>query len=606
MLTRPPAAREAARRAVAVGAETLLDLQHADGRWEGIVRCDPAVTAMFLLVARYVGGLSPAIEDSMLAHLDTTQLVGGGWALYPGGPASLDATLLCYAALRFAGRDMHSDPMRRARAVILAGGGLERVGFIPRTALAFWGQIPLSGLPYLSPKLLFLPRWIHPNFFDLGILLTPVLGMELLLKRQAAKRPAAGVLEELRTGEPFPRAVMSPTGAAVSWVSRVVDAAVPAQGLDRRAADWLAGMQNPDGLWAGMAFFTVRAMMALHAMDPLRYRPHIEQSMAAMIQLQVTDPGGTRWQALARSPALDTAIAVAALLDAGVTPDDPRIVLACRWLLTARGTAPGWSFAPANTRTPDTDTTLHVLEVLARAPRGLAGLDEAIETGTAWLLQMQDLGGWAMWSPGSRFRRSLVRELELNGAIDTSTPDVTARIVRALVQLRVRLRGASRRRTDAAIARAVSYLSRTQRPDGAWPGRWAVNFGYGSAQGLTATAAAGHSAAAARARGFLLEIQQSDGGWGESADSDDAGHFVPAASTTTQTSLVMLGLLAARPESDAALTRAAAFLLERQRDGRWDDETFCQTMLPGRLYFQNSLLAHCLAVAALGRVVVTR
>jgi squalene-hopene/tetraprenyl-beta-curcumene cyclase len=603
MLIRPPTTSRTARRAVAAGRERLLDLQHADGCWEGVVRCDPAVTALFLLIARYVDGLNPAIEESMLAYLDATQLAGGGWALYPGGPASLDATLLCYAALRFAGRDMDSDAMSRARQVILAGGGLENVGFIPRTALAFWGQIPLSGLPYLSPKLLFLPRWIHPNLFDLGILLTPVLGMELLLKHQAAKRPPAGILEELRTGGSFPRAVMSPAGAAVSWVSRAVDAAVPAAWLDRRAADWLAGMQNPDGLWAGMAFFTVRAMMALHAMDPERYRPHIEKSLAAMIRLQVADPGGTRWQALARSPGLDTAIAVAALLDAGVAPDDPRMVLAFRWLLDARGASQGWSFTPTNAQTPDTDTTLHVLEVLARAPRALAGIEEAVEAGTSWLLGMQDRrGGWAMWSPGLRMQRSLVRELELNGAVDTPTPDVTARVVRALARLRGRVSTETRRRIDTAMARAVVYLQQTQRPDGTWPGRWAVNVAYGTAQGLIALVAAGvGGGATARARRVLLEMQQPDGGWGESPASDAAQRFVPAPSTTTQTSLALLGLLAARPGSDDAVARAAAFLMERQRDSGWDDDTFCQTMLPGRLYFQNSLLPQCLALAALGQ-----
>jgi squalene-hopene/tetraprenyl-beta-curcumene cyclase len=114
-------------------------------------------------------------------------------------------------------------------------------------------------------------------------------------------------------------------------------------------------------------------------------------------------------------------------------------------------------------------------------------------------------------------------------------------------------------------------------------------------------AGGGNPTAVARAQRFLLAIQQPDGGWGESPASHDAGQFLPAASTTTQTSLVMLGLLAARPASEPALMRTAAFLLDRQHNGNWADATFCQTMLPGRLYFQNSLLAPCLAVAALGR-----
>ncbi len=600
MLTSPATLTASARRAVMRGTAHLLDAQQADGRWEGIVRSDPGVAAQFLLAARYVERLDPAVEVPMLAHLDRTQLVGGGWAAYPGGPQSLDVSLLCYTALRFGGRSPSSESMRRAQRPIIAAGGMEAVGFVPRFPLVFWDQIPLYGLTYLSPKVFFLPAWIHPNLFDLGIFQQAVLAVELLLKQRAVREPPAGqTLDELRTGRRFPRATMTGAGRMISAASRWVDGLVPARRLDLRAADWLALQQNSDGMWAGMALFTTRVIMALHATDPVRYRRHVETGLAGLQRLQVGD-GAARWQQLGSSPVLDTAITLAALLDAGFRPDASEPVRAFAWLLEARAADGGWSFAAENARRPDTDSTLHVLEVLARAPRSLTGLDGVLEEGIRWLLTMQDRsGGWTMWSNRLRPGGAIVRELEINGAVDISTPDVTARAVRALARLRNRSR--NRRKIDLAIARGCTYLKQAQRRDGSWPGRWAVNYGYGTAQGVTALAAAGDKGGGiARARRFLLDIQQNDGGWGESPASDGAGQFVPASSTATQTALVMLGLLADRSASEHPLTRAAEFLLERQRDGRWDDETFCQTMLPERLYFQNSLLAHSLALAAVG------
>jgi squalene-hopene/tetraprenyl-beta-curcumene cyclase len=601
MLTRPLTIDDTVHRAVARGRATLLDLQHDDGRWEGIARSDPGVTAQFLLMTRYLDRSDPATDAPLLAYLDRSQRPGGGWAAYPDGPPSLDVTLLCYAALRFAGRSPGSAPMLRARSVILAAGGIEAVGFVARFPLVFCDQIPGFTLTYLSPKLLFLPRWLHPHLRDLGILLQDVLPLELLLKQRAAKAPPPGRdIQELRAGRPFSRVAMSPLGAAISRLGEVVDIVAPARSLDRNAARWFAEQQNGDGLWAGNAVFTMRGVMALHATEPGRYTQRIERAIEGMRRLQIAD-GGTRWQQLALTPVLDTAIAVTALLDAGLPSGETRLLRAMRWLTAAQGADGGWSFSLENAATPDTDTTLHALEALARAPTSVPGVTEAIASGIRWLLARQDTsGGWAMWPTRWRSGRTMVREVELARVMDVSTPDVTARTVRALTLLQS-LRGpnAALRR---AIHRALVYLRSVQRSDGSWPGRWAVNYTYGTAQGLTAMAVAGeHDGAPARARGFLQATQQADGGWGESPDSDAAEVFIPAPSTVTQTSLALLGLLAAPDPGDSAVARGTAFLLERERDGVWDDDTFRQTVLLGRMYYQNSLFATSLAVTALAR-----
>jgi len=617
VITTPPIAATTlasqARRAVRESVDALLDRQGEDGHWQARVDSDPSVTAQYLLTAGFVGRVDPEIETPMLEYLRQSQLPEGGWPAYPGGPASLDVSLLCYAALKLGGYPAESPELARARRMILAAGGLEMVGFIPRAALAIWNQIPYESLTYVSPKFLLIPPAISPNLRDLGILLQAALPVWLLSKRRVLRTRFTGLdLAELYTGGRFPRLSMRVTDLAVSAASRLMDSLWPAPGVDRRAVDWLAERQNADGLWTGLALFTNRGLMALETLDPGRYASAIDAGMAGLARLHVSE-GRMRWQQVGYSPVLDTAISVRSLIDAGIRADDPRLRAAFDWLIetqsrrrgdwqqNAPGVEPGgWSFIPENNRNADTDTTLHVLEVLALAPPDVAGRSEALARGVQWLLGMQNRdGSWGMFGRQPVWRLALPRELERNGVMDRGVPDVTARVIRALSRLEA-LSGVD---VGAAMTRGRRFLTATQGADGSWPGRWAVNYTYGTAQGLTALAGTGEAGRAGRARAFLTATQHADGGWGESPESYAAGRFVSAPSTVTQTGLVQLALLTAVPPDDPTLVAGMRFLLDRRPSGGglWTEDTFCQVVLPGRLYFQNTLLAGCFGLMAVSR-----
>ena len=64
---------------------------------------------------------------------------------------------------------------------------------------------------------------------------------------------------------------------------------------------------------------------------------------------------------------------------------------------------------------------------------------------------------------------------------------------------------------------------------------------------------------------WLRSVQNPDGGWGESCESDLAGCFVPRPmSTPSQTAWALEGLLAAgsRPQADPAVKRGIEFLIK--------------------------------------------
>ena len=90
-------------------------------------------------------------------------------------------------------------------------------------------------------------------------------------------------------------------------------------------------------------------------------------------------PGRSRRLEACQSPVWDTALAMIALTDAGVAPDDPAMLRAAGWLLgeevaqsgdwaVARpGLAPGgWAFEFANLNYPDVDDTAEVVLALGR------------------------------------------------------------------------------------------------------------------------------------------------------------------------------------------------------------------------------------------------
>jgi squalene-hopene/tetraprenyl-beta-curcumene cyclase len=125
-----------------------------------------------------------------------------------------------------------------------------------------------------------------------------------------------------------------------------------------------------------------------------------------------------------------------------------------------------------------------------------------------------------------------------------------------------------------------------QETDGSWFGRWGTNYIYGTWSALCALNAAGvdrQSPAVRRAVGWLVRIQNPDGGWGEDADSyklDYKGHE-PAPSTASQTAWALLALMAAGEVDHPAVARGVSYLLRTQGQyGFWPEERFTATGFP--------------------------
>src|SRR2546427_11471452 len=94
-------------------------------------------------------------------------------------------------------------------------------------------------------------------------------------------------------------------------------------------------------------------------------------------------------------------------------------------------------------------------------------------------------GGWAA------FDRDINRQVleyvpfaDHNAMLDPSCPDITARVFEALGHFGYRA-------GHPAIERAIAFLRQTQDSRGCWPGRWGVNYIYGTWQVLQGLARIG-------------------------------------------------------------------------------------------------------------------
>ena len=138
----------------------------------------------------------------------------------------------------------------------------------------------------------------------------------------------------------------------------------------------------------------------------------------------------------------------------------------------------GWAFEYANNVYPDIDDTAVALIALApfrNEPKWRArGIEDAIQRGVDWLVAMQSAGGgWGAFDKDNT--KQLLTKIpfcDFGEALDPPSVDVTAHVVEAFGKL-----GLSRPH-PAMVGR--SYIRAQQEPDGAWFGRWGVNYIYGT------------------------------------------------------------------------------------------------------------------------------
>jgi squalene-hopene/tetraprenyl-beta-curcumene cyclase len=153
--------------------------------------------------------------------------------------------------------------------------------------------------------------------------------------------------------------------------------------------------------------------------------------------------------------------------------------------------------------------------------------------------------------------------------------------------------------------RALDFLKRTQEANGAWWGRWGVNYIYGTWSVLSGLRSIGEDLDrpyVRRAVAWVKRMQNEDGGWGETCDTyADASLAGRGPSTPSQTAWALLALLAGEEALGPELVRGIEYLTRtQQHDGTWHELHFTGTGFPRHFYLRYYMYRNYFPLMALG------
>jgi squalene-hopene/tetraprenyl-beta-curcumene cyclase len=603
--------------AIGRAADALRRDQKADGHWVFELEADATIPSEYILLRHYLGEPDDlALEAAIGRYLRRIQGSHGGWALYHDGAFDISATVKAYYALKMIGDDVDAPHMARARAEILKRGGAGASNVFTRIQLALFGAGKWSVVPEMPVELMLAPKGFPINLYRMSYwartVIVPLLALAAL--RPVARNPRGVKVDELYAPGRHVLKRALPGKWQYEWGFGALDIilkrgrrfwpkSLRGKAIDACVAFVTERINGTDGLGAIYPAIANSVMM----FDALGHGPdHPERVLAreAIEKLLVRrdaddEEGGEVYCQPCVSPIWDTALAAHAMLEAGEDEAatkgldwlKPRQILDVKgdWAEQRPDVRPGgWAFQYGNDHYPDLDDTAVVVMAMDRARPKLGDrYDEAIDRGVEWNVGLQSAdGGFAAFdADNTHFYLNDFPFADHGALLDPPTADVTARVVSMLAQVGEPL-------DSPRMKAALEWLRNDQHPEGSWWGRWGVNYIYGTWSVLCALNVAGVDPANAmvrRAVRWLVTIQNSDGGWGESCDSYDLarrGHE-PAPSIASQTAWALLGLMAAGEVDHPAVVRGIAWLERRQEDnGLWGQEHYTGGGFPRVFYLR--------------------
>jgi squalene-hopene/tetraprenyl-beta-curcumene cyclase len=199
-----------ATRAIEDAQGWLLAAQEADGHWCGELEGDTILETEYVLLLHFLSRLDDPRVAKAARYVRRRQLPGGGWAIYPGGPPEVSASVKAYFVLKLAGDAPAAPHMARARRTIHELGGVEACNSFTKIYLAICGQYDWWRCPAVPPEMVLLPRWLYFNLYEMS---SWSRGIVVPLSIVWALRPVHPVapehaIDELRTlpgSSPSPR-----------------------------------------------------------------------------------------------------------------------------------------------------------------------------------------------------------------------------------------------------------------------------------------------------------------------------------------------------------------------------------------------------------------
>lgn len=630
----------------------------SDDHWCGELKSNVTITAEYVFLHQSLDhwrGYNPSREP-LSKYLFSEQSDDGSWSIAPGQPGNTSASVEAYLALKILGYTCKESPaMRKARDWIkMVGGGIEKVRVFTRIYLATFGLFPWSAVPQLPAELIFMPKMAPINIYKLSswarstvIPLLVVCHHQPVWALPNGISPSNEFLDELWI-EPSDKIVPYHDGMysmfsnsdwigcaftavdkAISWIGGMRSYNPLRKLAIRQCMQWIDAHQEASGDWAGI-FPPMHVGILAYMLEGYREDDgRIRRALEAVERFAWQDKHGKRIQACV-SPVWDTVLMSMAIADIPneMTGNEAHMKSirqkALTWvkgkqLLENRGDwkiyraslAPGgFSFEYHNVWYPDVDDTAAAVIAFLKDDE-LSVTSSHVLDAVNWLLGMQcNDGGWAAFDvDNDKLFLNRIPFSDMDSLCDPSTPDIVGRVLEAFGMFQIaatHIEQNARRpsqvllhRIRVACDQGIAFLGRHQEVNGAWKGRWGVNFIYGTSNVLCALAyylnpddealnssmsqdfdATGRLSVYSMARrgvDFLMSTQNSDGGWAESlatyryqditvGNSQQIRKHFALPSTASQTAWALMALSPYLSTSHHAITYGVRYLVRHQTE----------------------------------------
>jgi squalene-hopene/tetraprenyl-beta-curcumene cyclase len=594
----------------------LLTEQKPEGYWVGELMVDSTLVSDTIAYHHWNGKVDLKWQRKAVNHIFSMQLPDGGWNIYYGGPAEVNATIKAYLALKLAGVPVTDPRMLRAREVAMNLGGVPRMNTFSKLYLALLGLFPWDYVPTIPCEIILIGKWFHVNFHEMSSWSRSMLVPLSIINHFKPTRKAKVTLDELFPEGYHERDLAIPPDPQTFtfrnfflWLDQL-HKFVENNKLRpfrkralKKAEEWmLERFEGSDGL-AAIFPAILNSLIALKALGYADDHPHVIRAAGELKKLEHETEDSVRIEPCF-SPVWDTAIVAICLAESGVPVTHPALAKASAWLMDKeirfRGDwkyknsvdvePSGWVFEFENKWNPDVDDTAMVLLALRLVPSAdRQRRDECLQRALKWMMTFQCKdGGWAAFDKDcTKGILEKVPFADHNAMLDPECADITARILELLGY-----EGYSAEHPQ--VEKALEFVQQHQESDGSWYGRWGVNYIYGTWQVLRGLHAMGLDMSEPwlqKAGQWLESVQHEDGGWGERCNTyDDPVFKGQGPSTASQTAWAIMGLCTFGDPERPSLIRGIQYLIETQNsDGSWTEHEITGTGFPKVFYLKYDM-----------------